>query len=193
MRRSLIALFACLHFVTTVAGDPPPAPDARGIVSRIKREPVESTALASVGYSRRLHALEIEFKNGAIYRYLEVDRADVSWPNERAVEDSVLSRKDPVEISLAPCETPSPVKPKRNTTQPPRREIFVLTPEEKRAICFVLCAVVLGLATKHYRDTHPSLPKPAIRADGKASPRPVSRQNRIPKQPRPGVVQGDSP
>lgn len=75
MRRSLIALFACLLLVTTVAGDPPSASDARGIVSRIKREPVQSTAIASVGYSRRLHALEIEFKNGAIYRYLEVDRA----------------------------------------------------------------------------------------------------------------------
>ena len=30
------------------------------------------TALATVGYSRRLRALEIEFRNGAIYRYLEV-------------------------------------------------------------------------------------------------------------------------
>jgi hypothetical protein len=32
-----------------------------------------------------------------------------------------------------------------------RREIFVLTPEEKRTICFVLIAFLLGLATKHYR------------------------------------------
>ena len=75
MRCSFIALFACLLFVTPSAGDPPPAPDSTGIVSRIKREPVQSTALASVGYSRRLRALEIEFKNGAIYRYLEVDRS----------------------------------------------------------------------------------------------------------------------
>lgn len=75
MRRSLIALFACiLLFATPMSGASDRAPDA-GIVSRIKREPVQSTALASVGYSRRLHALEIEFKNGAIYRYLEVDRA----------------------------------------------------------------------------------------------------------------------
>ena len=76
MRSSLIALFACLlFFATTVAGDPPKASDARGIVSRIKRHPVQSTALAAVGYSKRLHALEIEFRNGAIYRYLEVDPA----------------------------------------------------------------------------------------------------------------------
>lgn len=43
-----------------------------GIVSRIKRVPVESSALATVGYSKKLRALEIEFRNGAIYRYLEV-------------------------------------------------------------------------------------------------------------------------
>jgi hypothetical protein len=42
------------------------------IISHIPREPVESTALAFVGYSRRLHALEIEFQDGLIYRYLEV-------------------------------------------------------------------------------------------------------------------------
>ena len=35
-----------------------------------------------------------------------------------------------------------------------RREIFVLTPEEKRTVCFILLAFLLGLATKHYRDTH---------------------------------------
>lgn len=42
------------------------------IVSRIQREPVESTALAEVGYSRRLHALEIKFHDGLIYRWEEV-------------------------------------------------------------------------------------------------------------------------
>lgn len=71
-----IALFASmLLFATTVAGDPPSAPDSTGIISHIKRETVQSTALASVGYSKRLHALEIEFRNGAIYRYLNVDPA----------------------------------------------------------------------------------------------------------------------
>lgn len=43
------------------------------IVSHVKRVPVESTAVATVGYSKKLHALEIEFRNGAIYRYLDVD------------------------------------------------------------------------------------------------------------------------
>ena len=73
MRHPPIALFASvLLFATTAAGDPPKAPDSVGIISRIKREAVQSTALASVGYSKRLHALEIEFRNGAIYRYLDV-------------------------------------------------------------------------------------------------------------------------
>jgi hypothetical protein len=44
------------------------------IISHIVREPVESSALAAVGYSKRLRALEIEFRDGLIYRYLEVPR-----------------------------------------------------------------------------------------------------------------------
>jgi KTSC domain len=42
------------------------------ITSRITRQPVHSHALAAVGYSKRLHALEVEFVNGAIYRYSNV-------------------------------------------------------------------------------------------------------------------------
>lgn len=42
------------------------------VVSRIKRTPVHSTNVASVGYSRHLRALEIEFVRGAIYRFLDV-------------------------------------------------------------------------------------------------------------------------
>ena len=38
---------------------------------------------------------------------------------------------------------------------PPRRQVFVLTPEERRTIVFVLCALILGIATKHYREKHP--------------------------------------
>lgn len=69
-----IALAAILLVAaTTLPADPAPALGPAGIVSRIKRVPVESTALATVGYSKRLRALEIEFRNGAIYRYLEVE------------------------------------------------------------------------------------------------------------------------
>jgi hypothetical protein len=74
MRRcSPIALAAGFLFAAfTLQADPTPAPEPVGIVSRIKRVPVESTALATVGYSKGLRALEIEFRNGAIYRYLDV-------------------------------------------------------------------------------------------------------------------------
>jgi hypothetical protein len=41
-------------------------------VSRIKRTQVVSSNVASVGYSRSLHVLEIEFVRGAIYRFLNV-------------------------------------------------------------------------------------------------------------------------
>lgn len=53
-------------------------PAARGadeeIVSRIKRGSVASSNVASIGYSKKLHALEIEFSRGAIYRFLDVPR-----------------------------------------------------------------------------------------------------------------------
>lgn len=49
--------------------------DAEPIVSRIKRAPVESNAIAAIGYSKRLHALELEFRNGFIYRYEDVPPA----------------------------------------------------------------------------------------------------------------------
>jgi KTSC domain-containing protein len=42
------------------------------VVSHIRRESVDSTAIATIGYSKKLRALEIEFVNGAIYRYSEV-------------------------------------------------------------------------------------------------------------------------
>jgi len=40
------------------------------------------------------------------------------------------------------------------------RHKFVLTPEEKRVILFVIAAFLLGLGTKCYRDTHPPSPLP---------------------------------
>jgi hypothetical protein len=55
---------------TLVFADPSPTPNH--IISRIPRQAVQSTAIAKVGYSKRRHILEIEFVNGAIYRYLDV-------------------------------------------------------------------------------------------------------------------------
>ena len=42
------------------------------VISHIPRDRVASNVIASVGYSRRRHILEIEFVNGAVYRYLNV-------------------------------------------------------------------------------------------------------------------------
>jgi hypothetical protein len=67
MRRFPPIAFVILLFAAIVLSAEPV-----GIVSRIKRVPVESSALAAVGYSKKLRALEIEFRNGSVYRYLEV-------------------------------------------------------------------------------------------------------------------------
>ncbi len=42
------------------------------VFSRIPHVRVQSSNVASVGYSRHLQALEIEFTRGAVYRFLDV-------------------------------------------------------------------------------------------------------------------------
>ncbi|MFN2474781.1 MAG: KTSC domain-containing protein [Chthoniobacterales bacterium] len=65
-----------LIFVGFAVTATPPAPAAdrtvAPIVSRIHHTTVESHGVAAVGYSKRLHALEIEFRHGGTYRYLDV-------------------------------------------------------------------------------------------------------------------------
>jgi hypothetical protein len=58
-----------------------------------------------------------------------------------------------------------------------RREIFVLTPEEKRTICFVLIMLLLGLATAHYRAVH-SVPssKIAVNETAATTARPAQKR-----------------
>jgi hypothetical protein len=34
--------------------------------------------------------------------------------------------------------------------------MFVLTAEEKRVVCFVMLAILIGLGVKEYRRTHPA-------------------------------------
>jgi hypothetical protein len=46
--------------------------DDDAVTSHIPRRHVESSGIASVGYSNRRHFLEIEFSNGAVYRYVAV-------------------------------------------------------------------------------------------------------------------------
>lgn len=38
----------------------------------MEREPVDSSSLSSLGYDARRHVLEVEFRNGGVYRYLDV-------------------------------------------------------------------------------------------------------------------------
>ena len=66
---SLVAMISVAPAICAEA--PTPAP----ITSHIPRQRVESTAIAAIGYSKRRQILEIEFVNGAIYRYLGVPPA----------------------------------------------------------------------------------------------------------------------
>ena len=99
MRRYPPIALAAIAFLTAppLPADPAPAPTPSGIVSRIKRHPVESSALATVGYSKRLRVLEIEFRNGAIYRYLEVPPAVyetlMNAPSKTRFYDQNIRRK----------------------------------------------------------------------------------------------------
>ena len=70
MRRIELVFCILIVIVADALADPSPTPSH--IVSRIPRQAVQSTAIAKVGYSKRRHILEIEFVNGAIYRYLDV-------------------------------------------------------------------------------------------------------------------------
>src|SRR4029077_2935963 len=65
-----ICFAVVVAITTTLPAEPPTTPNH--IVSHIPREPVQSSAIAKVGYSKRRHVLEIEFVNGAVYRYLDV-------------------------------------------------------------------------------------------------------------------------
>ena len=38
----------------------------------MKREPLDSSSLRSAGYDPAAHVLEVEFRNGGVYQYLEV-------------------------------------------------------------------------------------------------------------------------
>ena len=67
-----IALVSCILIAIGCDTWAEPSPTPNHITSRISRQPVQSTAIAKVGYSKRRHILEIEFVNGAVYRYFDV-------------------------------------------------------------------------------------------------------------------------
>ena len=69
----LLSLLCASRLLIANSIDNNPAGPARtAVTSHIPRESVGSKAIASIGYSKRLHILEIEFMNGAVYRYLQV-------------------------------------------------------------------------------------------------------------------------
>jgi hypothetical protein len=65
MSAKFVTLLLFLCFSELAIADPP-------VTSHIRRRPVVSKGIVSIGYSKRLHVLEIEFVNGAIYRYTQV-------------------------------------------------------------------------------------------------------------------------
>jgi hypothetical protein len=72
MSAGQLSFFGGLLSFVLIASPAMDGADAVQIVSHIRREALGSSALATAGYSKRLHILEIEFWNGAIYRYLDV-------------------------------------------------------------------------------------------------------------------------
>jgi KTSC domain len=72
LRTWLVLCVALADLVIALAICAEPAATAAPIISHIPRQAVESSAIAKVGYSKRRHILEIEFVNGAVYRYLDV-------------------------------------------------------------------------------------------------------------------------
>jgi hypothetical protein len=63
----------------------------------VERVPVESKALASVGYDSDLERLEIEFRTGRVYQYEDVPRSVFEWllriPGKGAFVTRVLEPK----------------------------------------------------------------------------------------------------
>ena len=66
------SLAVALLIFTAVLARSPAVEPGEPIDTNIARVPVESTALSSVGYSRYLQVLEVEFRSGGIYRYVDV-------------------------------------------------------------------------------------------------------------------------
>jgi hypothetical protein len=72
MLRVWSAVFiAALNVIPGAFCQEPSAPPNH-IISHIPRQPAQSTAIPKIGYSKRRHILEIQFVNGAVYRYLDV-------------------------------------------------------------------------------------------------------------------------
>ena len=72
MRRIVMVFCISIARVAIAGADPSPTSTPNHITSQIPRQSVQSSAIAKIGYSKRRHILEIEFINGAVYRYFDV-------------------------------------------------------------------------------------------------------------------------
>ena len=72
LRVWVIVLTALLDALPLLICRAEPSPTPKRITSHIPRQQVQSSAIAKIGYSKRHHLLEIEFVNGAVYRYFDV-------------------------------------------------------------------------------------------------------------------------
>ena len=71
MLRTYLPIFVAMICVASVFCEEP-TNGSKHVVSHIPRQEVQSSAMAKIGYSKRRHILEIEFVNGAVYRYFDV-------------------------------------------------------------------------------------------------------------------------
>jgi len=60
--------------------------------------------------------------------------------------------------------------------------MFVLTKEEKRVVCFVMLAILIGLTVKEYRRNHPAAnaAQPGLKQSLRKQPEAKPRQNSTP-------------
>lgn len=71
-RRIILILAITIFAGQSARGQSPSTKPEGPILSHIPRQRVTSRGIVAIGYSNRRQILEIEFTNGAIYRYLEV-------------------------------------------------------------------------------------------------------------------------
>jgi len=88
MRRIVLVFYILVAVGADACADPSPSPNH--ITSRIPRQAVQSSAIAKVGYSKRRHILEIEFVNGAVYRYFDIPLSVHRDPDVGGIKSALL-------------------------------------------------------------------------------------------------------
>ena len=75
----------------------------------MQREPVNSKAVASIGYDPQTHTLEIEFQRGRVYQYFDISPQTHAWlmrvPNKGAFIGRMLGDKEFRDVTPPPAGT----------------------------------------------------------------------------------------